>query len=311
MLALLLAAPLVSVAPTTEAPAPKVLCRGAAPAWSLDVEGASATLVLPGLPPRALEGRLVEARGGRLPFFVYRAGSGAGDVVAVINAEACHDATADESAKGGISTHTARLSLPSGEALEGCCRLEHAPVAQAAPASSSPAPPPAAGAPRPTGSITAVALPDGTVCRADDRTQLGPGGRRVSFECGTAGVDVVALLGPLAAGPEGLLVAQRAELAWNEGEHSVRREAGTPVRVSEIAFSDGLTCRSAGAGATIAFGGRRAAFTCGTREGARVVLLGDLEPLEGGFRATRARVVTGDGGFTVAAEESLLVAAPR
>lgn len=83
------------------------------------------------------------------------------------------------------------------------------------------------------------------------------------------------------------------------------------MRVLEIVFSDGLACRSSGAGATVAFGGRRAAFTCGTREGASVVLLGDPEPADGGLRVTRARVVTGDGGFTLAGEESPLVALPR
>jgi uncharacterized membrane protein len=301
----LLLAPVASTA--TAAPAPTAVCHGDEPSWSLRIEGAAATFSLSGLPSRALDGRLVESRGSRLPFLVYRAGSGAGDFVAVISAEACQDGTADESAGGGISTHTARLSLASGEVLEGCCRLERAPASEAGPAPSASAPrPPAA-----TGSITAVALPDGTVCRAGDRALLGPGGRPLTFECDRSGVDVVALLGPLTAEPSGLLSAQRAELTWNEGDYSVRREAATPVRVSEIAFSDGLACRGSGAGATVAFGGRRAAFTCGTREGARLVLLGDLQPAEGGLRVTRARVVTGDGGFTLAAEESLLVTLPR
>jgi uncharacterized membrane protein len=306
----LLLAPVASTA--TAAPAPTVVCHGDKPSWSLRVEGAAATLSLPGVPSRALDGRLVESRGSRLPFLVYRAKDGVdGDLVALITAEACRDATTAQSGSDGISTHTVRVSLANGEVLEGCCRLERAPAAEAHPAPSAPAPRPAAGIPAATGSITAVALPDGTVCRASGRSLLGPGGRPLTFECDHSGVDVVALLGPLTAEPSGLLSAQRAELTWNEGDYSVRREAATPVRVSEIAFSDGLECRGSGAGATVAFGGRRAAFTCGTREGARVVLLGDLEPAEGGLRVTRARVVTGDGGFTLAGEESLLVTLPR
>jgi uncharacterized membrane protein len=311
MLASVLAVPLL-LAPLASTPAPSVACRGFEPSWSLRVEGAAATIAVHGLPSRALDGRLVESSGSRLPFFVYRAKSGAdGDLVALITAEACRDATTAQSGSDGISTHTARVSLASGEVLEGCCRVERIPAAEVGPAPSAPAPRPPGGAPAATGSITAVALPDGTVCRAGDRALLGPGDRLLTFECEPSGVDVVALLGPLAAGPGGVLVAHRAELAWNEGEYSVRREASTPVRVSEIAFSDGLACRSSGAGATVAFGGRRAAFTCGTLAGARVVVLGDLEPVEGGFRATRARVLTGDGGFTLAGEESLLVTPPR
>jgi hypothetical protein len=228
MLAWVLAVPLLLAPVAATPPAPTVACRGDEPSWSLRIAGDAATLAVHGFPSRALDGRLVESRGNRLPFLVYRAKAGAdGDLVALITAEACRDAAAAQSGSGEISTHTA------------------------------------------------------------------------------------ALLGPLAAGTGGLLAAQRAELAWNEGDYSVRREASTPVRVSEIAFSDGLTCRSAGAGGTIAFGGRRAAFTCGTLAGARVVVLGDLEPVEGGFRATRARVVTGAGGFSVAGEESLLVTMPR
>lgn len=311
MLASVLAVPLL-LAPLASTPAPTVACRGFEPSWSLRVEGAAATIAVHGLPSRALEGRLVESSGSRLPFFVYRAKSGAdGDLVAVITAEACRDATTEQSGSGEISTHTARVSLAGGEVLEGCCRLERAPATEAGPAPSAPAPRPPGGLPAATGSITSVALPDGTVCRTGDRALLGPGGRPLSFECGTAGVDVIALLGPLGAGPDGLLAAQRAELAWNEGEYSIRREAAAPVRVSEIAFSDGLTCRSSGAGATVAFEGRRATFTCGTLDGARVVLLGNLEPVEGGFRVRRARVVAGAGGFSVADEESLLVTLPR
>jgi hypothetical protein len=309
MLALVLAVPLL-LAPV--APAPIVACRGVEPSWSLRLEGAAAAMAIHGLPSRALDGRLVESSGRGLPFFVYRAKSGAdGDLVALITAEACRDATTARSGSDGISTHTARISLASGEVLMGCCRFEGAPAAEAGPAPSAPAPSPAEGIPAATGSITALALPDGTVCRAGDRALLGPGGRLLTFECEPSGVDVVALLGPLAAGPGGLLLAQRAELAWNEGEYSVRREASTPVRVSEISFSDGLTCRSSGSGATVAFGGRRAALTCGTLAGARVVVLGDLEPVEGGLRATRARVVAGADGFSVAGEESLLVTLPR
>jgi hypothetical protein len=167
--------------------------------------------------------------------------------------------------------------------------------------------PPAAG-----GEITALALPDGTVCRsAGEGATLAFEGRRLSFDCGLAGVDRAGLLGPLAGGPGDLLTAQRAEIAWNEGLASLRRVEPVGARVSEIALADGLVCRHAGTGVTLAFEGRRASYTCGMKDGDTVALLGELEPVEGGFRIVRARIAHGESGFTLRSSEPILVTAPR
>jgi hypothetical protein len=162
------------------------------------------------------------------------------------------------------------------------------------------------------GEIAALTLTDGTVCRSTGKgATLAFEGQRLIFDCGSSGVDKVGILGPLAIGPEGLLVARRAEIVWNEGLTSVRKAEPALARASEIALADGLTCRFAGKGATLAFEGRRASFTCGMTGGDTVSLLGELEPVEGGFRIVRARIAHGESGFTLRSSEPILVTAPR
>jgi hypothetical protein len=118
-------------------------------------------------------------------------------------------------------------------------------------------------------------------------------------------------VGPLTVEGSGLLVARRAVAEWSVSEGAPRDLPPLAARVSEIALSDGLTCRHGGTGATLAFGGRRATYTCGTKDGDSVALLGELEPAEGGFRIVRARIVHGETGFTLRASEPILVTAPR
>jgi len=121
----------------------------------------------------------------------------------------------------------------------------------------------------------------------------------------------VGLVGTLAVGPGGLLSAQRALIEWREGGHAPPPIETTVVRVTEITLSDGLVCRFAGKGSTLAFDGRRASYTCGMKDGATVALLGDLKPVEGGFRIVRARIAEGDSGLALSASEPILLAAPR
>jgi hypothetical protein len=160
--------------------------------------------------------------------------------------------------------------------------------------------------------LTALTLLDGTICRSTGKgATLAFEGRRLNFDCGTSGVDKVGLLGPVAIGPEGMLTVQWAEIAWSEGFFSVRKAKPALARASEIALADGLTCHLAGTGATLAFGGRRASYTCGTKDGDTVALLGELEPAEGGFRIVQARIAHGESGFALRSSETILVTAPR
>jgi len=320
---------LATAAPLAGEPPAVLVCRGHEPEWNLRIEGSAATLATlgtQGLAQTGLQGRLQEVGWGRPPFFVYRgrAEASGADLVAMITREACLDTMADTAEGGGPSDYTARVSLPDGATRLGCCTigpaaalpLAHKPsttpvVATAAPAAPAPAPPPAAG-PAARGEITALTLPDERLCRSTGKgATMTFRGQRVNFDCGRWGGDTVGLVGPLTVGTGGLLTAQEAVIDWREGGSAPHPIETTAARVSEITLSDGLTCRFAGMGATLAFEGRRASFTCGMKDGDTVALLGDLEGLEGGFRILRARIAQGAQGFTLVSSEPILVTAPR
>jgi hypothetical protein len=322
---LLLLFPLLTTAAPLAGEEPVLICRAHEPEWRLRVEGPAATLATlsaQGLVKTGFVGHLREIEWARPPFLVYRGSAEAGgaDLVAVITREACLDTMADAAESGGASDHTARVSLPGGEVRLGCCAPPRAPVATTprAPVVPSAVTAPAVPAPSPPatvtarGEITALTLPDGAVCRSVGRAAvLAFAGERLNFDCGPSGVDKLVLLGPLSPGPEGLLQTRKAEIAWNEGSSSVRSAGPVLARPAEIALSDGLTCRHAGKGATLAFEGRRASFTCGMKDGDTVALLGDLEGVDGGFRILRARIAHGAQGFELVSSEPILVTAPR
>ena len=320
---------LATAAPLAGEPPAVLVCRGHEPEWNLRIEGSAATLATlgtQGLAQTGLQGRLQEIEWGRPPFLVYRgrAEASGADLVAVITREACLDTMADAAEGGGPSDYTARVSLPDGATRLGCCRIGPAAalpladkpstppvVVTATAAAPAPAPPPAAG-PAARGEITALTLPDERLCRSTGKgATMTFRGQRVNFDCGRWGGDTVGLVGPLTVGDGGLLTAQKAVIDWRESGSAPHPIETTAVRVSEIALADGLTCRFAGKGATLAFEGRRASFTCGMKDGDTVTLLGELEPVEGGFRIVRARIAHGEGGFTLRSSETIFVTAPR
>jgi uncharacterized membrane protein len=321
---------LALVAPAGAEPPSVLVCTGHEPEWSLRIEGVKATLATlgtGGLTQTGLDGRLQEA-GGDPPSFVYRGrtGSSGPDLVAVILREACTDTMADAAEGGGRADYSARVSLPEGAVRVGCCRT---PATVAPPAEARPTPPPAVPerppvAPPPPppaiagttarGEITALALPDGRVCQRVRKQPIPTpvyNAQRVNFDCGFEGGDTVALIGPLEMGSEGLLSARKALIEWRDGLAAPRPVETTAARVSEVALADGLTCRYAGTGATLAFEGRRASYTCGMKDGDTVALLGDFEPVEGGFRIVRARIAQGDAGFVLRSLETIVVTGPR
>lgn len=342
---------LALAAPVAAEPPAVVVCRGHEPAWNLRIAGSAATLATldaRGLSQTGLLGRLAET-GGQPPSFVYRgrAGTSGADLVAMITREACVDTMADAAEGGGPADYTGRVSLPDGATRQGCCTIgppstppDYAAPSPKPPAVPSPvAPPPVAtpplvpapvqpppvstppveapttstdGLPLVGGEITVLALPDGRECRSTaKRKTTSYRGQRVTFECGLWSGDRVGLVGPLTVGADGLLVAQKAVIEWRESGNLPRELETTSARVSEIALADGLTCRLAGMGATLAFEGRRAIFTCGMKDGDTVALLGDLEPTEGGLRIVRARIAQREQGFTLVSSETTLVTAPR
>jgi uncharacterized membrane protein len=307
-------------------PSGKLVCGGHEPEWSLRIDGSTATLATigdAGPTHTRFDGRLQQT--AETPTaFVYRgkAASPGDDLVAVITSETCTDTMADPSEGAGRRPYTARVSLPDGATRLGCCSPMPTrwPAATTSPAAHLPATAGAAtsamaeAAPAGKGVIEAVGLPDASQCRrVEEGSTLRFRGERVSFDCGRSGGggDTVALVGPLTVGPGGLLLAQRVVIEWRESLSAPPPVEPTPARVSEIALADGLTCRHAGTGATLAFEGRRASFTCGMKDGDTIALLGDLEPVEGGFRVVRARIAHGESGFTLRSSDTILVTSPR
>jgi uncharacterized membrane protein len=327
-------------APVAAEPPPVLVCRGHEPEWSLRIDGSRATLATlgaGGLTQTALDGHLQEA-GGRVPSYVYRGrmGTSGADLVAVITREVCADTMADAAEGGGPAEYSARVSLPEGALHLGCCaipatvapapesRPETPPVATEPPPVAPPPPAPAPRArastetsaerPPASGEITALVLPDGRTCQRVDKQPIPTPvyhGQRVNFDCGRRGGDTVALIGPLEAGTDGLLAARKALIEWRQDLNAPPPVETTAARVSEVTLADELTCRLAGTGATLAFEGRRASYTCGMKDGDTVALLGDFEPVEGGFRIVRARIAHGEGGFMVRSLEMILVKGPR
>ena len=338
---------LLALAPPVAAEPPTVVvCRGHEPEWNLRIAGSGATLATldaRGLSQTGLEGRLQETS-RQPPSFVYRgrAGTSGADLVAMITREACVDTMADAAEGGGPADYTGRVSLPDGATRQGCCTIgpSATPPDDAAPSPKPPAvpspvalppvatpplvpapvqPPPVAapttstaGLPLVGGEISVLALPDGRECRSTaKRRTTNYRGQRVNFDCGLWAGDTVGLVGPLTVGADGLLVAQKAVIEWRESGNLPRELETTSARVSEVVLGDGFTCRLAGMGATLAFGGRRANYTCGMKDGGTVVLLGDVEPAEDGFRIVRARIAHGEQGFALVSSESILVSVPR
>ena len=128
-----MAAVLLSALPAAAAD-PALVCFGNEPSWSVVFEGPrSARLVLPDQPTAEYQG--TETRLDVLRERVWRGaprGGTGGDLVVFLRDADCSDGMSDQ-------THpvVARVSLPNGRMLAGCCRL----------AAAAPAPPAAAQAP--------------------------------------------------------------------------------------------------------------------------------------------------------------------
>lgn len=119
----LLAPPLPAGAESpSAAPAEAYQCRGNEPFWALDLAGTHGQWRTPEAPkPLPLSGTLQRLDWSRPVLAVWR-GDGRrldghpGDLVAMISHETCPDTMADR-----IWPATARLSLPGGAVLLGCC----------------------------------------------------------------------------------------------------------------------------------------------------------------------------------------------
>lgn len=93
--------------------------------------------------------------------------------------------------------------------------------------------------------------------------------------------------------------ADRADRVAETGASDETRAAGATAYVSVIELEDGLVCRHAGHGATLAFEGARVSYQCKTTARTEVVLLGGLQSGE----VERAILEREEGEWIVAESE--------
>ncbi len=114
---------------------PPLMCFGNEPSWSVALETpGTARLVLPDEPPAEYRGTSTRIEVLHERVWRGRLGSGTPDLVVFLREVACSDGMSD--VKHPVE---ARVSLPDGRFLAGCCRITSAPTA--APVASEAAPP--------------------------------------------------------------------------------------------------------------------------------------------------------------------------
>jgi hypothetical protein len=110
---------LLAQAPPAETPKPApaaLTCAGEGTAWRLVLADTQARLSLPPARPTSLEGRLSIGDAGSYAWRGHAEGSGARDLVVFVSETTCADASGEE------FPFSARLSLPDGRFVSGCCR---------------------------------------------------------------------------------------------------------------------------------------------------------------------------------------------
>ena len=119
---------------------PPLMCFGNEPSWSLALENPdTARLMLPDEPPAEYQGTSAHIEVLRERVWRGKLGSGTPDLVVFLRESECSDGMSD--LKHPVE---ARVSLPDGRFLAGCCRITSAP--SAAPPASTSAPSPASAA---------------------------------------------------------------------------------------------------------------------------------------------------------------------
>jgi uncharacterized membrane protein len=207
---------------------------------------------------------------------------------------------------GGPPAPSSEPPLVTAQRAEAPAEAAAAPAHSVAPASDAAPPTPVA----PVGAVTAVELPDRRLCRPPD-PPIQAQGRRLSFGCGRRVADIIGLVGPLEPDADLGFVAERVLAVEGHLGWEFLDAEPTAVRVVEIRLDEGLTCNETGHGATLAFGGQRASYSCGLAGGGTVALLGNLTPADGGFLITRAVIAHGPDGFSLKESAPILIAEPR
>lgn len=147
----------------------------------------------------------------------------------------------------------------------------------------------------PTGFVT---LPTGERCaHAGDGATLAFDGDRLGWTCDAEQGATRGLLGAPAVTEDGTGLAWRLGVVRTAaaGGFELARDELVSARVWTLELEGGERCAFAGEGASLAFQGRRVAYTCD----GDAVLLSPLEADGRGVLATRATVARGPSGFEV------------
>lgn len=153
-----------------------------------------------------------------------------------------------------------------------------------------------------------VTLPSGERCaHAGDGATLAFDGDRLSWTCEPEDGAPRGLLGTPAVTEDGTGLTWRLGVARTvpEGGFALARDERVTARVWALELATGERCAFAGEAATLAYEGRRVAYTCD----GDVVVLGPLESDDRGVLAARAEVVRGAGGFEVRRPDRVRVVA--
>lgn len=118
-LSLLLVLAALAVARASAAEPPPLVCYGNEPSWRLDLAGAGARLAPSGEEEKDYAGRYTSLDPLKVHAWRGRAAPGTGgEIVSILSEESCNDGMSDQR-----RPYSARVSLPDGRLLVGCCRL--------------------------------------------------------------------------------------------------------------------------------------------------------------------------------------------
>lgn len=147
-----------------------------------------------------------------------------------------------------------------------------------------------------TARIDGIDLESGMVClHAGEGATLAFDGERLTYTCDDPAAPMVGLLGDLAADDLTITVNQ-ATIAHGADGFVLDARVPVALRADRLVLEDGTVCLFAGEGATLAFDGDRANYTCGSPE---LVLLGGLTADGLILTADQAALTRSDDAFVV------------
>jgi uncharacterized membrane protein len=152
-----------------------LVCYGTEPAWTLDLGEAAARLSVRGEEDVEYRGRSTSLDRLKSQAWRGRSGEGGGDLVAFVSEAACSDGATD-----ARRPFTARVSLPDGRLLAGCCRPATLVAGAPSGAVEAQAPPAALGTT--TGPAKPPAAEDAPADWADRLEEFLPAVRSCTFE---------------------------------------------------------------------------------------------------------------------------------